>query len=488
MPTMQRTCWILLALAVLPGLALGSEESADDLLESLDDLLETPPLQTGQAEEEAPPDAWTQLGLQLVENFHGSFRTRLTQHVANPNDRLNPKMSQTQTFSWTRLNMQTWVGDDIWKIKAAGWLQVDNLDDTFHHDFSDYRFFQDRSRQARYAVLNELTFQLHQPTFDLTVGKTFLENGVGLLFSPADVYTAYDYNDPINRQGLGRWLIRADIPLGQAWTLTGVFLPIAPISKMPDVSSRWVTGSPGVAPFPGPGVAGGVVPVDYPDITAENFSYFARLKGTLKGWDLYASAYYGLSNQYVLPSSKQVLRFNGLPNTRPTMPKAVQFSGGFSTTHGRWKLYGENFTQFTIDHEDDDYTQFLVGTMVVLDDDWVTTLGWDRIDLIVEYAKECIIRNYDPSKTFIGSRQARMGTNTLMAELNIVFSEKWNFQYIHANQLDLSGQANILRTEWEFVPDMFLRLGYEMFHGRPKEYVGRWDNNSRFVFEFEVKF
>ncbi len=504
---------------------LYAEDSNANLLGELDSLLdeaalkkETPQGKTGTGEDlldsllsgdidadshepagsSSKSSSRNDLFTKFSDNLSGSLMTRYTQYIDKPTKRYNDDVFTRQAFSETRLELSTWTGTENWRFKVSAWAEADNLDDTWKRESEGLKLIQDRDRQRQHVELNEIYYRLYGHRWDLTVGKTMLENGVGTIYSPADAYGAADYTDPLNPKDLGRWIAQVDKYFSDKWTLTGAFLPIQPVSKKPHANSRWMTvySDSYAAAFPGLAAGTSLVDQEVPNICWDNASAFARIKGTVKGWDLFVSGYYGLGNEYVVVDEghlvSQYMFFDSysywLPDPKMMMPHVTQATAGFSTTWNNWEFHGEALLNHTHSSEDDDFVQTMIGVTVTLDYDWIKRLHLQKIDLTNEYGREIMLDEYSSRRVLQSSKQARLGDDDLCTRADFKFNEKLHLCYLHAYQRTLHGRFHSLDLEYEYFQNKFIRLEYDRFSGSDTSYLGRWDNNDRLTVEMEIKF
>jgi hypothetical protein len=129
---------------------------------------------------------------------------------------LKSSISENITFA-ANFNFMIYHGETTWNIldflpNAITSEVSEGLESLYVLPFSD-RYYLDN------AYL-KIAFK----HFDLTLGKQQISLGTGYVWNPIDMFNIKDYLDPTYEQP-GHNAIRADVPLGKAYTLTILYGP-----------------------------------------------------------------------------------------------------------------------------------------------------------------------------------------------------------------------------------------------------------------------
>jgi hypothetical protein len=221
---------------------------------------------------------------------------------------------------------------------------------------------------------------------------------------------------------------------------------------------------------------------DDPKISGNNIGYFTRGKTTYRGFDLYASIYFGANPYYVL---REEDRPGGKAQIKETV-KVANYAAGFSTTYKKWEFHGEALYNYSLDGKDDSYMPTLTGFTYTLDE-WVKPLHLDQINITLEYAYEFVVRSQFAPGYIQSSRKTRLGQNDIYSRVNFKFSEKLSAEYL--NNINFSkdnrGRYQRLMGRYRLRDGLIGRAGLEFFEGAENSYYGRWNRNDRFLAELE---
>jgi len=409
-------------------------------------------------------------------NLEGSIRLRGHVFYRDPVDREG--VDRRNPVGEALLRFNTWTGSDKVRLTLAGWLEAGTQQDTYD---GMLRWPQDKDRQRHYLDLNELYVSLFQDSYDITIGKKIFQNGISTLFSPADRYRPADSNDPMDPKDLGIWQTRADYYLDK-YTFTAVILPIYTPAKQPSAHSRW-SDTTGDFDIYDKDTTNQEVEEDFPAISINNVGYFARLKTTLAGWDLFVSGYHGLNPYYVLREEQR----GGTTYTIKENIKVGNYAAGFSTTYKKWEFHGETLFNFSYDGKDDHYFTFVGGFTYTIDE-WARKIFMEKIDITIEYANEVITKEQYADGYVESSRKGRLGRNDIFTRFNFKYDKDLSFQYISDFEFAPSGRYNKIQSEYKIRPGLLWTMAAEFFNGKDDSYYGRWARNDRFITALKYSF
>lgn len=401
-----------------------------------------------------------------------------------------------QDFITAIMDYSTWAGSDAWRFDLSGWLEAGNAG---YNWAGVSQFPQDKEERSRYVEMNELYLRWYFDSFDLTVGKKILPNGIAPFFSPADRYTPRDFHDPLFTKKLGIWQIRTDYYWDDV-SITGAILPIFQTSKNPDKSSRWMLRS---LDFDFTGISSDNENIsmykEIPNIDDDNIGFFLRGKTAIQGWDVFASAYYGLNPLFVL--SIDNLKFTELGDPiGPFAPqildsldfvkkhsKVFHFASGFSTVVDKFEIHSEGLLNYSSSGKDDTYLQYISGLTYKIDD-WAKYLHLLRIDLAVDYMGTWMLERQSADGYLRSFGDYRYGKNELIALIRLqVKPDLW----FYASTIYPIGQEDWFLQfggQYQLRENLTARLSFDQFHGPVDSDYGRWEDCNRIVLSVEYTF
>ncbi len=469
------------ALAQSPGPRTSDRDSNFDLLGDLD-------MEAEAAADAAPAEDENVLH-KFVGNVSGSLRLRGQQFVDSVDTSGNPNIDREDSFGEVTLNLESYTGGDNWRLGMSGWLETGNQAHTYA---GVTHYLQDRQSKRRYGQLNEsfLMFtglDLGPGELDITVGKRLLKNGIATLYSPGDRYSATDFTDPMDSRMLGAWQARFDYAFDN-FVLTAALLPVYQRSIEPHENSRWLANSidfsfPG-GPPPGFDPALFRVKTDVPSLDADNMSYFARLSGTIAGWDFFVAPFWGMSAAFVQRAS----------NTDPNLiikdvPNVFNLSAGFATVlFERIQFHGDSLYNWTKNDEDDHFFTGVIGFTYKIDPlpSWLHS---DWLEFTIEYAGEKIIDSQDANGFVSSSKDGRLGRNNLLVAATYKVNEDLTFQINAANEIQRTDHLFHVEAKYRIWTDFYGIIGFDEFGGDDNDtFYGRWEDNDRLTGTFEYVF
>jgi len=442
----------------------GGTGSDLDLLDELD-----------TARTEKKEDAYKYITM-IGTNLEGSIRLRGHVFYRDPVDR--EKVDKRNPIGEALLRFNTWTGNDKLRLNLAGWIETGTQKDTYDGIF---RWPQDKDRQRHYLELNEVYLSLFQDSYDVTVGKKIFQNGISTLFSPADRYRLTDSNDPLDPKDLGIWQTRVDY-FWNKYTFTAAIFPIYSPAKQPSHRSRW-SDTTGDYDIYERDTTNKEVDEDFPSMSINNVSYFARIKTTLAGWDLFISGYHGLNPYYVLREEQR----GGTTYLIKENIKVGNYAAGFSTAYKKWEFHGETLFNFSYDGKDDHYFTFVGGFTYTMDT-WARRIFMEKIDITIEYANEVITKEQSADEYVESSRKSRLGRNDIFTRINFKYDEDLSFLYVSDFEFDPSGRYNKIQSEYKIRPGLLWTMAFEFFNGKDESYYGRWARNDRFITSLKYNF
>lgn len=399
---------------------------------------------------------------QMGENLTGSLRMMVT-HFTQEVDPARTDLDRKSTFLETLLTLSSRIGGDQWRLNLEGWLEAGTRDKTWQ---GLPHWLQDVDPERRYFEMNEVYFSIFLDNADLTIGKKIFSNGVATLFSPMDRYNIRESVDLLNSKEYGIWQIQGDY-YWQDSTLTATILPVFQPSKGPLLNSRWLAKTATVS-FPGAGSSGAPnIKKENPEIDIDNFSYMLKGKTVTNGWDLYTSFYYG-NNVFYVQKTDQAF------NVTQVIVDIYNVAAGFSTTVKEWEFHGEVLYNDTIDSKDDDYVKMSVG-FNYKNDDWAKEIYLDKIELIMEYGDEWLVKVQKADQFIESSEGSRFGQNDLVSRLILRIDDDFNIQVGNGIRIGEKGYYLRLQGEYKVNEDILATLAYDDYSGESGGFYGNLD-------------
>jgi hypothetical protein len=399
-------------------------------------------------------------GTAIFKNFSHFYET--------PNDRRNVRDEGILQVEWAR-RLAPWQST---KIVIEG--RAD--DDGFANQLS----FQvpEQNEHRSFLDLKEALLDFHRGPLTVTLGKQFFSWGTADGYNPTDNINPYDYMDPIDREKLAVYSAAAQLT-ARATSLTVVVVPLFTPSRSPLLSSRWVP-APQNLPQNLPAVS---AERQLPARNLENVQYAARLRATVKGWDLSASYFEGFEHT---AGARRTTVQVGAGGARVSPFARVRVGGfDFSTTYGKFEFHGETAFKFALRNSGDDRFQWVAGLNYTWDE---LDLRWlERIHTILEYSREHIIAS-DPDAPVVPLDVARAlpdngFRDAVIARILFRFNEETEAEM--GGTVNFDGPANYylkLGLTRKLTDTVQINAGINLFDGPDDTFWGRWRDNDRFFF------
>jgi hypothetical protein len=350
--------------------------------------------------------------------------------------------------------------------------------------------FQIPETSARRSLLavKEAVATVRRGPFELGVGKQIFAWGTADAFNPTDRINPYDYLDILDNEKMAVWSAAARLEAGPA-SLTFVVVPFFTPSRLPLRNSRWT-------PLPPPGFVAVVDGREVPDRAVDNMQYAARLKTTVKGWDLSVSYYDGFEDTPAFRRSAAGLGPGVVvPRFTPVFTRARVAGADFSTTWRGFEFHGEGAFSFVESNGRQDDFQAIVGFNRTWDG---LGLRWlERVVLILEYARETVLRTHPGSPIVEAGSAGQVGDliadnafrDTVVSRLRLEVSDDTKIQLTGLADL-ASGPSHYAQLKVSHRPrDAWLvEAGVDVLGGPRQSFWGRWRDNDRFFLSVKYFF
>lgn len=336
----------------------------------------------------------------------------------------------------------------------------------------------ERGERRSVASLREAAVAVRGEQLEVTLGKQVFAWGTADAHNPTDHVNPYDYLDVLDNEKLAVYAAAGRLSVG-ATTLTAVVVPVFTPSRVPLRESRWT-------PLPPEGFVAVVDERELPARSLRNAQYAARLRTTVRGWDVSASYYEGFEHTPVFRRSEaEDEAGRAVPRFTPLYTRVRAVGLDFSTSYRRLEVHGEGAVTLVERNGRDDRFQWITGINYTLDGPvpWV-----EDVAIILEYARQEVLRSRPESGIVPSGDSPEVGDllannafrNALVGRIVVRFSED--------TQLKLTGIADFTGPVSYYVQvKLAHRLsdavqvegGLDIIEGARDTFWGRWRDNDR---------
>lgn len=420
------------------------------------------------AETKAPPDdRWSSpaalgLGGTLIYKNFSHFEESPNDDQLIRNEGLLRLEGRWRPASWSRLEIVGEARADDAGLARGVRLQIP-----------------DTSRFRSLLDLKEAIAGFQYGPLDLTLGKQIFAWGTADAFNPTDNLNPYDFLDVIDHEKMGVYAAAARASVGPV-TLTFVAVPYFTPSRTPLRDSRWL-------PLLSPEASAILAERELPGPTVDNIQYAARLRGTIRGWDLSVSYFDGFEHTPVIKqTSVEVSPGTVAPRLTPVFTRMGVAGFDFSTTWRSFEFHGEGAVKLVKENGRVDRFQGVIG----LNYAWDSRLRWlERINVILEYGREEDLASDPDSPVLSTDRLLELGALLLNnAARDGVFGQI-RFTFDDATQLTLRSAVDFtvdassyaqIKVNRKLLRSLHLEAGLDVFSGDRDTFWGRWRDNNRF--------
>ncbi len=367
------------------------------------------------------------------------------------------------------------------ELKLVGEVRKDN------GDFDEGVMFQipETSLHRSIVYLKEAVARLGQGAFDVSVGKQIFAWGTAEGFNPTDNLNAYDYLDPLDSQKLGAWSVAARATLGPT-SLIFAIVPVFTPSRLPLQDSRWT-------PAPPAGFVSVLEPRQLPPNDIGSMQYGARLRATVRGWDLSLSYYDGFDPTPVYRMGTVDVGGAPVQSLTPVFTRVHGPGFDFSTVVRKLEIHGEALFRIVSSNGRDNRFQWIGGVTYT----WDIGHRWlDQVSLLVEYAREATLGRVDSSIAPFGT-SGQVGDllapnafrNAPFGRVLLKIDEDTQVRLVGLADLEnqASGYAQV-RVTRRLTDRARLEASYDVLWGAPNTFWGRWNRNDRFFLNLKTFF
>jgi hypothetical protein len=423
----------------------------------------------------------------IWDNLEGSLRLRYHYFPYDLNKQEG--RDNSKHVNEALLRFSTWTGKDNLNFYLSGWAEAGSQDDSYK---GSIHWLQDPGYERRYFDINELYALYSGENSDTIVGKKEFTTGISTLFSPSDRFRPGDVHDPSDPKQFGIWQVRTKY-FTDNYNFDFAVIPVYTEKKVPAPSSRWwgdTSSENDGGNLPGGG-NNETATNDSPDISFEYIDYFAKVKTTHKGWDLFASMNSG-------PNPYSVEKKVGDEYIRKVI-RIYSLAGGFSTTKGNFEIHGESLFNYSDRGRDDDYLSSVAGFTYTIDD-YAKYLFMEKVIVTLEYAREAIFDSQSAADYTKSSKKGRAGTNDFLSRILFKYNEDIKFENLFHYAISELSWANRFNISYLIRSGLTCNLGIEVFEGDDDSgssdnqndfdsiSYAQWDNNDRVIVSFKYEF
>jgi len=414
-------------------------------------------------------------------NFSGSLKVRGYGFIENTNYKKRNN-NRVQSDGVLELNSKFKKGNYI--ISSSLFSTIGTEHNTYSYDkvFDEFR---DMNKEVPIAGIKEFYGIRSSDNYDIILGKKVFKVGVSTLYSPSDIYNLALSPDPLDPYTIGVWLGEFEYYTENS-SYGIVFFPVISNSKTFSPRSRW-SGNDSQS-----NSNNFIVPANAKIILDKENAVrvLLKFKSTQilfdNGIDIMMDVGYG-------PSLYTILAYTDEANVyEETHPNVFYTSLGFSTTYKKLEVHGEAYYQHSISSRDDNFISAVGGATYTLDK-FVDKVGFNKIDMTVEYVKEIKTNSYNEDITYRPSEKQRAPKNDILVKVDAEINHKWSLTYFGNFRLEIeqnkdSGRYQKFGTKYTIIDGFVGEFAVETFNGDTKSYYGKWQDNDRVILQFTYSF
>ncbi|MBI9098025.1 MAG: hypothetical protein JEY91_06085 [Spirochaetaceae bacterium] len=425
----------------------------------------------------------------LFRNLHGNIDSRYFGYFSTleKNDSFNLDPQDRHHIFELHNELNSYTGNDIWRLNFNLHFNLGSTPNDYHsvfqesEDFQFKDFLQDRDSERRYFSVQELYGSLFMKKMDLHIGKKIISNSLSKMYSPADIYSAYDSVDPYNIIKRGRYLLEWNLFFGDS-SLSIIILPLYQWGKNPDIISRWryystIDQLTDMGWIPADKAELEVIENPSVDIKLANISYLLKFKSSLPGVDLFGGAFYGLNNNQVFQLSlNQLFQLEIESSVVPV----INGSAGFSANTGPWGFHGEALYNHTLESKDDDYLRYVGGLSFKIDG-FSGRSPFEQIEWILEYAGEWLSSEQSHIDYQVSSKNQRSFKNDFLLSSRISFKKDLELALFGQVNWKNPGGTFIAETNYKGIENWEFSLTGQFFFAESDSSAYTLRDNNRMI-------
>tara|TARA_A100001037_G_scaffold306088_1_gene349135 strand:+ start:3567 stop:4880 length:1314 start_codon:yes stop_codon:yes gene_type:complete len=359
----------------------------------------------------------------------------------------------------------------------------------FSTNESDYRgVFTGRRNTKKtnaFVDLSKLSISYEADSYTVFFGKLRTDVGFAEIYSPVNVYSFSNGADPIHAQEFGLWQARVEVPVGDDTASYGIMF-FEENGHQPSGASRW-QGSSGDSAFFGTGDLG--VPsgtqtkfVTRPrDDRPSNWSHIVQYDGIREGLDFFGILYVGPAPYSVLKSTDTVGTFDKVK------PWITAGSFGVASTIGAWKIYTDNYLQFSHSDTDDDFLKTVWG-ISYRETDLANEFGLKEVEPILEISNDVITERQQHQEFVQSSRRGRPHRQSALFQIKVDINDDWSARVGGSFNLRDKDSSSGFVIRYSPNDDTDISLKGSSYSGKDGTQFGRWRKNDFVELEYSLNF
>jgi len=345
---------------------------------------------------------------------------------------------------------------------------------------------------SRRAFVGDRTdFELREFYIEATIGRTFLTLGKQqIVWGKADGLKVLDLVNPqdfrefilddFDDSRIPLWAVNAEIPIAEV-VLQLIWIPEQTYHDLPEPESPYAFTAPRFRPTPPLDVAVNVRPVERPGNFFTDSDFGVRLSTFWHGWDLTLNYLYHYYDIPVLFQELSIL--SGAPQitVTPRYERSHLVGGTFSNAFGSLTVRGELGYSFDRFH----LTESLpVSNGVAKTDEFAYVLGFDWFGISETFLSVQIFQNY-VTKDKPRMIRNRVDTNTSFLIQREFMNDRWMTEVLWLQNFNEGDGLVRPKVSYEFLSNVKLWAGVDIFYGSNKGLFGQFDGNDRIVLGME---
>ena len=421
------------------------------------------------------PDSSNTPAEQLQLNTSFEFENYLTIFYDSVEQSTNTDNDTAQFWSHLTISSNAMLNDHV-ILNLEGNISYSTYDHMLHGSFREPHT---TKTYPAYIDTDVLSLIFEYDEHDFLVGKDKISIGLSEIYSPIN---RFGISNAVNPQHLkemgvlqGRYRLYIDDDI-----FSILIIPYEEHPPAPDPSSRWL-GTTGDADFISvSGLPTGYSIKDgYHSVNLRNAGYLATYDGMREGYDFMGMIHHG-------PSAYPVLVRDGLVFTKE-YPISTSIGGAITAVYDAWKLYSEAIYQQTEHNADQNFVKYVVGVSYK-ETEFSNSIGIDEIQPIIEYSGEDILEEQDNPKYFTDSKNARLLNDSVIAQIQLTFNEKWQASIHSTKNLEHKDYSFGAGVKYAQSDNLKFYISGSYYHGSSDTAYGRWKQNDNLELGFNYQF
>ncbi|HIE86545.1 MAG TPA: hypothetical protein EYP91_06855 [Gammaproteobacteria bacterium] len=313
---------------------------------------------------------------------------------------------------------------------------------------------------------------------EVKLGKGVIDLGWAEIYSPVNRFNSIDYSKPQH------FFHRGEIQLSitRFFSSSELSLTVLPFNEDfidPPGSSRWLNSRGDLDFFNQIGSRDEDRPHKFP----EDWGYLLKYSGVGDGFDYYIAAHHG-------PGAYPIVQLKGIvfpPKTIKVYPTATSAMAGIVVTRGSWSYYTDVIYQKSTSAEDDDFVRWASG-FSYRETKLAHRLGLEEIKPILTYSGQDITEDSDPTVTLFNSEDARPHPKSLLARLNLRFTDRMLVYLLASENFDDEDGVVGIGMEYQRTDSFRISAVGTFMRGKDNTQLGRWRANDYISVGFHYVF